>query len=454
MAVMYLGIAVVLCVILLALLFRRKKPALIGYPRTDMELGNFVEMVKQGGMRQFLLNSHKRFGPAFEFWLGKRHAVSIASLEMFKAVKHLADRPFEAFESLTPLVGTKSIFFTNGAEYTRRRRLLHSPFFNVASVYQNLVPRLNEQIADDVLPFFEAAASRGQPTQMDQVSLSFTMKAIAHLIGSQAEQADVDTIIECQNAVFESLYAPLFGKALTKEDVAELDLKLLRMKAVMKKMITEGQATERPTLLKVYANESEEVVLDDMMSFLVGGFHTTNYLIQFALYLAAKYPEEQEKLYRELSNIEGSTKAETLPALRNYIDETLRWAGISTIAARESGDSEIVLPGGFVVSKGSFVLLPIEQMQHEEAVWDRPHEFIPDRFNDPESRGFKFVGFGFAGGRVCPGKSVALTEAKIFIAEVFRRFVVSLPTPDYSMEKNFVFIIRPEVPIELLISRR
>jgi cytochrome P450 len=132
----------------------------------------------------------------------------------------------------------------------------------------------------------------------------------------------------------------------------------------------------------------------------------------------------------------------------------LRWAGISIFTTREDNNKDIVLPGGYVISKGSFILLHSDITQHDETLWDRPEEFIPDRFNDPESRGFKFNGFGFAGGRTCPGKSMALTEAKIFIAEVFRRFTFALPRADYSVKKNYVFIIRPEDPIELIVTRR
>jgi hypothetical protein len=82
MAVMYLGIAVVLGVILLAFLFRRMKPAIIGYHRTDKELGNFAEIAKAGRLYEFIVNSHKRLGPVFEFWLGKRRVVSLSGLEI------------------------------------------------------------------------------------------------------------------------------------------------------------------------------------------------------------------------------------------------------------------------------------------------------------------------------------------------------------------------------------
>jgi cytochrome P450 len=454
---MLLGVAVVLgLVLLLAILLTRKKKSIIGYHRTDLQHGNKAEIVQEGGFYSFIANSHKRFGPVFEFWTNEHHSVSICSVEMFKAVKHLDFRPLLNFDSLMPLIGNQSILLINGDEYTRRRRHLHTPFFSMSSIHQNLVPKLNEQITSDVLPFFEARANSGQPSQIAEVCVNFTVKAIAYLIGSQADRSDVQTIIDCHNIVLEALFAGSNGVVLSKEENDDFEAKLRLMKSVMKKLITEAKISESASLMKVYANETDEVVQDDMMSFLVAGFHTTSNLIQFALYLAAKYPDEQERVYRELMAVEGdlSAKVESLPILRNFVDEVLRWAGVSILAIRVNKDSDIELPGGYVIRKDTAIFMPLALIQQDETLWDRPSEFIPDRFNDPESRGLKFCGFSFAGGRSCPGKSMALTEAKIFIAEVFRRFVVSLPSPNYSIKKNYVFVIRPVDPIELIVTRR
>jgi putative N-acetylmannosamine-6-phosphate epimerase len=88
------------------------------------------------------------------------------------------------------------------------------------------------------------------------------MSAIVYLIGSQAHKEDVLTIIDCQNVGIESLAAPMFGKVLSKDEVTEFEIKLVQMKSVMKKVIAEGKVSERPSLLKIYANESEEVIFD------------------------------------------------------------------------------------------------------------------------------------------------------------------------------------------------
>jgi cytochrome P450 len=132
-----------------------------------------------------------------------------------------------------------------------------------------------------------------------------------------------------------------------------------------------------------------------------------------------------------------SFKIETLPVLRNFIDEVLRWSALGTYSARVSEDKDCTLPGGRVIPKGTLIFMSLKSVLRDPTLWESPKQFIPDRFNDPESRGFKFCQLGFAGGRSCPGRALTYTESKIFIAEVLRQYVVSLPDANYSHNKKF-----------------
>jgi hypothetical protein len=84
--------------------------------------------------------------------------------------------------------------------------------------------------------------------------------------------------------------------------------------------------------------------------------------LQWCLCLAAKNPEEQDKLYRELIGIEGdlTSKVESLPVLRNFIDEALRWVGIASPSVRGSKAKDIVLPEGVAIPKGTSIYMPIK----------------------------------------------------------------------------------------------
>jgi hypothetical protein len=75
----------------------------------------------------------------FEFWWGKQRTVSLCDIDMFKAVKHLPDRPPQSFENFIPLIGKQSIQLTNGEEYLRRREKLHKPVLNIHAIHQNLI---------------------------------------------------------------------------------------------------------------------------------------------------------------------------------------------------------------------------------------------------------------------------------------------------------------------------
>jgi cytochrome P450 family 20 subfamily A len=454
---MYLGLVVILGIVLILLLTRSHRKAIPGYAPSDKELGNFPDVGRAGSFHEFLCKSHKRFGPVFEFWWGKQRTVSLCDIEMFKAIKHLPDRPPLSFENFIPLIGKQSIQLINGEEYLRRREKLHKPILNIHAIHQNLVPKLNELMHTEVLPYFEAVADTPQVLKLDEVCYKYTVQGVAYLVlGTQADISEVRTIIESYPIVIDALMAKVSGKQFTQEDQDEFERQLGRMKAVIRTLMAH-KPTGATTLLGQYAAESEDVVMDDMISFMVGGFHTSNFLLQWSMFLAAKHPEEQEKLYREVmthsSEPHLSSKVESMPRLRNFVDEVIRWAELALFASRVS-DKDVTLPGGYVIPRGTMIFLALANILIDDKLWDRPSEFIPDRFNDPEARGFKFCGFGFAGGRSCPGRVMAYTEIKIFLAEVIKRYAFILPSADYDVSKKYAFVSEPNPSPQVLVRRR
>jgi hypothetical protein len=133
----------------------------------------------------------------------KDHAVSIANIEAFQAVKHLPEKPDSSSSTLIPLVGASSFLPTNGE--IRRRKLLHGPFLSISSIYLNLEPRLNEQITTEVLPLFEDATMTTQPSKMIKVSVGYTSEAAlpySHHPEPSTRifrcHSEIKAVIECQ----------------------------------------------------------------------------------------------------------------------------------------------------------------------------------------------------------------------------------------------------------------
>jgi cytochrome P450 len=455
---MYLAIAVILIILVLILLSRNKKKALVGYQRSDKERGNFPEIAKAGSVVPFLTKSHKRFGPLFEFWYGKHHSVSVGDLEMFKAVRHLTSRSATFFEPLVRLVGPKSIVQQNGTEAARRRQLYHTPILNANALHQNLVPRLNEIVASDVLPYFEARAKTGQPTKVTEATMNYSVQATLWVtVGTHVDKADLQTLVESVKIAANYGGDKYFGVQMSEEAEHESQRQFGLFASTLKRIIEAPDNSEVRSMKQLFTTESDrEVVASDLATFSAGGFYNVDNVLQWCLYLAAKYPEEQEKVYRELINCgpDLSSKIETLPVLRNFIDEVLRWSALGTYSGRVSEDKDITLPGGQVIPKGTLIFMSLKSILRDPTLWDSPKQFIPDRFNDPESRGFKFCQFGFAGGRGCPGRALTYTETKIFIAEVLKHFVVSLPSASYSVKRKYSLQVQPAPEVELVITRR
>lgn len=78
--------------------------------------------------------------------------------------------------------------------------------------------------------------------------------------------------------------------------------------------------------------------------------------------------------------------------------------------------------GGYLIPKGSTVVLNVWGMHHDEQRWDNPEEFRPDRYATHPKLASQYTSdgpdrdhFGYGGGRrVCPG--IHLAERNLFIA--------------------------------------
>ena len=88
--------------------------------------------------------------------------------------------------------------------------------------------------------------------------------------------------------------------------------------------------------------------------------------------------------------------------------------------------------GGYTVPKGSTVIFNAWAIMRDPGVWERPDEFLPERFLDKaagvEFRGkdFEFIPFG-AGRRLCPGLPMAERVVPHIVASLLHGFDWRLP---------------------------
>ncbi|KAI0110930.1 cytochrome P450 oxidoreductase [Nemania sp. FL0031] len=158
-----------------------------------------------------------------------------------------------------------------------------------------------------------------------------------------------------------------------------------------------------------------------------GGSDTSSSLILAMVRALIEFPDVQRKAQEEIDAVMGEDRSPTwddfpqLPYINMVIKESHRWRPVSPLGVSHAV-AEDDWVGGYLIPKGSTVVLNVWAMHHDERRWDRPADFMPERFAThpklashytSDGPGRDHFGYG-AGRRVCPG--IHLAERNLFLA--------------------------------------
>ncbi|GBP32874.1 Probable cytochrome P450 313a1 [Eumeta japonica] len=170
---------------------------------------------------------------------------------------------------------------------------------------------------------------------------------------------------------------------------------------------------------------------------IAAGTDTSAVALGFTLTLLAKYPDVQEKVYRELHDVVGKLdrqlEKEDLPKLtytERVIKESLRLFPPVRIISRKV-EEEIMLPSGRILPAGAGVVASLWGAHRDPAHWGSdadhfdPDRFLPERFRPQHT--CSYIPFS-NGPRNCLGYQYAMMSLKTALAAVLRRCrIVSEP---------------------------
>jgi len=176
---------------------------------------------------------------------------------------------------------------------------------------------------------------------------------------------------------------------------------------------------------------SRQAVLDESVTMLLAGHETTASALAWSLYLLARHPKHADALADDLaSRLQGEAPSmsdlEDLTSLRATLDETLRLYPPTHRIGRTVVSPVVV--GGHKIPVGADVLVP-QWAVHRSARWyDRPLEFLPERWTPAFRRSLpKFAYFPFSGGpRICVGTQLAYSEVAVILCMLAQRFRYSM----------------------------
>ncbi|RUS78606.1 hypothetical protein EGW08_013641 [Elysia chlorotica] len=177
-----------------------------------------------------------------------------------------------------------------------------------------------------------------------------------------------------------------------------------------------------------HSHLDETNLIANIKALLLGGTETSSNTIMWCVLFCLHHPEVQEKVYEEIKTQVGTGRAPNtldmpkLPYLSAVIRETQRLGGVAYILMRLVTENFQV--NGHLFPKGSHLLINLNSALQDEAIWENPDEFYPERFLDARGQLIKpseFLPFGL-GRRVCPGEALARVELDLFLSSMFQRF--------------------------------
>ncbi|KAM9075762.1 steroid 21-hydroxylase isoform 1-T1 [Megaptera novaeangliae] len=170
-----------------------------------------------------------------------------------------------------------------------------------------------------------------------------------------------------------------------------------------------------------------------VVDLFIGGTETTANTLSWAVAFLLHHPEIQRRLQEELDRELGPGASDSrvpykdrarLPLLNATIAEVLRLRPIVPLALphRATRASSIF---GYDIPEGMVVIPNLQGAHLDETVWERPHEFRPDRFLDPGANP-SALAFG-CGARVCLGEPLARLELFVVLGQLLQAFTLLSP---------------------------
>ena len=173
---------------------------------------------------------------------------------------------------------------------------------------------------------------------------------------------------------------------------------------------------------------SDAELRDQIVTLIFAGHDTTASTLALAVYELSRNEELRKRFHEEVDTIESPISQDTLeslPVTEGIVTETLRMYPPVYIIPRIS-EREVAIDG-YRVPNQTPVWLGIRQVQNDERFYDSPGTFDPSRWEgglEDTIPDFAFAPFG-GGPRFCIGRQFALTEAKLALAIMGRKYTLT-----------------------------
>ncbi|KAJ6258567.1 hypothetical protein Dda_6613 [Drechslerella dactyloides] len=202
---------------------------------------------------------------------------------------------------------------------------------------------------------------------------------------------------------------------------------------------------------------TDELIVNNMITFLIAGHETTSGTLSFTMYNLLKNPETYKRLQEEIDRVVGRDPVNLdhlskLPYTNAVLRETLRLSSpIPLINVRphpfDNHEDPILLGGQYKVEPDQSMILLIKKMHLDPKVYGADaNEFKPERmldepFNQLPPDSWKPFGNGM---RACIGRPFAWQEMLLVMAVIFQNFDFYMADTNYQLAIKQNLTIKPK----------
>ena len=394
-------------------------------------------------------------------------------------------------DALRPLLGD-SIFTTNG-DVWRRQRALMDPSFEAARI-RHVFGRMRgaAQAMAERLREVPDGAEHDIEIELTHVAADIILRTIlSQPLDSAGAQQIFEAFARYQALAPRLMMPAFFGLRWLRPwwQVRRSRRAAAEIRALLAALIrprfdaararpdgasNEGEGDILATLLRVRDPATGEgfgfeELVDQVAMLFLAGHETSASALSWALHLLAQAPDVQQRLHLEAATHfdpanEDPSAMKDLVLARNVFREALRLFPPVGFLARQSAEA-CTMRDKRVPAGASVVVSPWLIHRHR-ALWSRPDEFDPDRYDDSasgtsapdealparESLRRAYLPFGM-GPRVCIGAAFAQQEAALILATLAREFRFE-PVPGHVPEPVGRLTIRADNGLRLRVFQR
>nr|XP_043614590.1 cytochrome P450 81Q32-like [Erigeron canadensis] len=171
---------------------------------------------------------------------------------------------------------------------------------------------------------------------------------------------------------------------------------------------------------------TDNIIKGNIMTLLQAGTDTSSVTIEWAMSLLLNHPNVLRKARAELNKYIGHERLvqeadlPNLPYLQCVINETLRLFPSAPLLVPHEPSEDCTI-GGYNVARGTIVIVNAWAIHRDPAVWEDPLSFKPERFENVDKEGYRFIPFGM-GRRQCPGSGLAGRVVGLTLASLIQCF--------------------------------